>query len=237
MATDYRTPLTSVGPAPTENLNPWITPSPLLPLSNFESLPSPPPSAHPPASQSISASVRPQPVFLTAREQASTAPTTHLDPGPKPELATSRCRFPECEATVTGDVAARLSGFCSHRHMHFYSSIRSAMNMHIATPCPKCGIRACPEGQTSCSDQDSNTHLLSPAVSHFRVEPRVGRLKFGLAVVTCACLGACCNLLFAGVFFARRVHRCSHVPCTFRVSLFLRPTQVRSIGTNFGVWR
>ncbi|KAH9169668.1 hypothetical protein EDB89DRAFT_1983625 [Lactarius sanguifluus] len=146
MPTDYRTP--PVGSAPTENLNPWITQSPLLPLSNFESLPSPPPSVHPPASQYISASVRPQPVFLTAREQVSTAPTTHLDPEPKPELATSRCRLPECGATITGDVAAPLSGFCSQRHM------QSAINMGIATPCPKCGIRACPEGQTSCSAAD-----------------------------------------------------------------------------------
>ncbi|KAH9014360.1 hypothetical protein EDB83DRAFT_2441410 [Lactarius deliciosus] len=143
-------PLTSVGSAPTENLNPWITQSPPLPwaLSNFESLPSPPPSAHPPVSHSISASVRPQPVFLTAREHASTGPTTHLDQEPKPEPATSRCRLPECGATITGDVAARLSGFCSHRHM------QSAINMRIATPCPKCGIRACPEGRTSCSAAD-----------------------------------------------------------------------------------
>ncbi|KAH9054542.1 hypothetical protein EDB87DRAFT_1646735 [Lactarius vividus] len=140
MATDHRT-LTSVGSAPTENLNPWITQSPLLPLSNFEPLPSPPPSAHLPASLS-------PPVFLTAREQASTVPTTHLDPEPKPEPATSRCRLPECGATITGDVAARLSGFCSHRHM------QSAINMRMATPCPKCGIRACPEGQTSCSAAD-----------------------------------------------------------------------------------
>ncbi|KAH9026638.1 hypothetical protein EDB84DRAFT_1501383 [Lactarius hengduanensis] len=161
MATDHRTPLTSVGPAPTENLNPWITQSPssLLPLSNFELFPLRL-SARPPASQSISTSVRPQPVFLTAREQASTAPTTHLD-RPKPEPATSRCRFPECGATITGDVAARLSGFCTHRHM------QSAMNMRIATPCPKCGIRACPEGQTSCSAADCANRMYRSDTSLF----------------------------------------------------------------------
>ncbi|KAH9005415.1 hypothetical protein EDB86DRAFT_2877939 [Lactarius hatsudake] len=154
MTTDYRTPphpFTSVSSAPTENLNPWITQSPLLPpgLSNFESLPSPPPSVHPPASQSISVSGRPQPVFLTAREQASTVP------------ATSHCRLPECGATITGDVATRLSGFCSHRHM------QSAMNMRIATPCPKCGIRACSQGQTSCSAADCANRVYRSDTSLF----------------------------------------------------------------------
>ncbi|KAH9021560.1 hypothetical protein EDB85DRAFT_2000074 [Lactarius pseudohatsudake] len=196
----------SVGPAwaerPPQNLNPWITWPPLLPL-DFQLSP-PPPSAHPPASWSTPVPVRPHPPFLTAREQVPTARTrtTHFYPTPHskaqqipipghpndtlltPELyprhasvvpgsipncptvgnqirrkrlrelepepgpATFRCRLPQCQAAITGHVAARLSGFCSHTHMQF------AIHMRMAKQCPRCRLRACPEGRAFCSAEE-----------------------------------------------------------------------------------
>ncbi|KAH8977125.1 hypothetical protein EDB86DRAFT_3008842 [Lactarius hatsudake] len=227
----------SVGPMwayerPPQNLNPWITRPPLLPL-DFQLLP-PPPSARPPPSWFIPAPVRPHPVFPTAHEPVSTARTrtTHLyptpnsktqqivpfpipghpddtlitpelyprhtwaapgaipnrptvgnqirrkrlreleEPKPEPELATFRCRLPQCQAEITGHVAARLSGFCSHTHMQF------AIHMRMAKQCSRCGLRACPEGQAFCSAECANRRRRR---SLYNILLRVFRLRSSAA--------------------------------------------------------
>ncbi|KAH9017637.1 hypothetical protein EDB84DRAFT_1521243, partial [Lactarius hengduanensis] len=71
-----------------------------------------------------------------------------IEPKPEPEPTTFRCRLPQCQAEITGHVAARLSGFCSHSHMQF------AIHMHMAKQCPRCELRACPEGQAFCSAEE-----------------------------------------------------------------------------------
>ncbi|KAH9021554.1 hypothetical protein EDB85DRAFT_2000024 [Lactarius pseudohatsudake] len=71
-----------------------------------------------------------------------------IEPKPEPEPATFRCRLPQCQAEITGHVAARLSGFCSHTHMQL------AIHMRMAKQCSRCGLRACPEGQAFCSAEE-----------------------------------------------------------------------------------
>ncbi|KAH9021555.1 hypothetical protein EDB85DRAFT_2278409 [Lactarius pseudohatsudake] len=63
----------------------------------------------------------------------------------EPQNATSPCRLPECAYLITVAVAARLGGFCSDSHMW------TAINWGIATLCPRCKGRACPEGRALCS--------------------------------------------------------------------------------------
>ncbi|KAI9452875.1 hypothetical protein BJY52DRAFT_891451 [Lactarius psammicola] len=62
-----------------------------------------------------------------------------------PQNSTSRCRLPDCQASITDAVAARLGGFCCDSHMWI------AIHSGIASLCPECKRRACPEGQTFCS--------------------------------------------------------------------------------------
>ncbi|KAI9443918.1 hypothetical protein H4582DRAFT_1045212 [Lactarius indigo] len=59
---------------------------------------------------------------------------------------TSYCRLPECGKEITGEVAERLGGFCGHSHME------TGICDRIATLCPGCNRRACPEGQEFCSE-------------------------------------------------------------------------------------
>jgi hypothetical protein len=67
-----------------------------------------------------------------------------------PQQATFRCRLPECQDSITGDIAARLSGFCCNSHMW------SAIEHDIATLCSVCNGRACPEGKAYCSAECAN---------------------------------------------------------------------------------
>jgi len=69
-----------------------------------------------------------------------------------PQQATFRCRLPECQVSITGEVAARLSGFCCDNHMW------TAIERPIATLCPGCNQRACPEGKAFCSAECANWH-------------------------------------------------------------------------------
>ncbi|KAH9054541.1 hypothetical protein EDB87DRAFT_103586 [Lactarius vividus] len=64
---------------------------------------------------------------------------------PESQGTTCCCRLPECHYFVPEAVAARLGGFCCNSHMW------SAINRGIATLCPRCKNRACPEGQALCS--------------------------------------------------------------------------------------
>lgn len=70
----------------------------------------------------------------------------------EPQLPTFPCRYPECLASVRGDVAARLGGFCGDTHMWM------AIHEGIATHCPRCQQRVCPEGKNFCSAQCANGH-------------------------------------------------------------------------------
>ncbi|KAH9169202.1 hypothetical protein EDB89DRAFT_1986239 [Lactarius sanguifluus] len=63
----------------------------------------------------------------------------------EPQSATSPCRLPKCPYLITVAVATRLGGFCCDSHMW------AAINSGIATLCPRCKRRACPEGQALCS--------------------------------------------------------------------------------------
>ncbi|KAF8267024.1 hypothetical protein EI94DRAFT_1731557 [Lactarius quietus] len=72
-------------------------------------------------------------------------------PVQRAQLPSSPCRFPECQASVRSDVAARLGGFCCDSHM------RSAIYNGLATQCPRDRCqRVCPAGSTFCSAQCAN---------------------------------------------------------------------------------
>ncbi|KAH8979753.1 hypothetical protein EDB92DRAFT_333799 [Lactarius akahatsu] len=57
---------------------------------------------------------------------------------------TLRCRLPECQTTITGDLAERFSGFCSTNDMS------TAIRYGMATPCPGRERWVCPVGQAFC---------------------------------------------------------------------------------------
>jgi hypothetical protein len=59
-----------------------------------------------------------------------------------------RCR--RCLASITGEIAARFSGFCCDSHMW------AAIHDRTAMLCPGCKVRACPEGRTYCSAECAN---------------------------------------------------------------------------------
>ncbi|KAH9021553.1 hypothetical protein EDB85DRAFT_2000018 [Lactarius pseudohatsudake] len=58
---------------------------------------------------------------------------------------TLRCRLPECQTPITGDLAERFSGFCCSTDMG------TALRKGIATRCPGREQWACPVGQAFCS--------------------------------------------------------------------------------------
>ncbi|KAH9005413.1 hypothetical protein EDB86DRAFT_1441236 [Lactarius hatsudake] len=58
---------------------------------------------------------------------------------------TLRCRLPECQTPITGDIAESFSGFCSSTDMW------TALRKGVAKPCPGREWWACPVGQASCS--------------------------------------------------------------------------------------